>query len=293
MSFPRTVREAWLRASSFLREHRVASAEWEAEVMIRELTGRDRTRFFSGLSDPLPPETASRLEEWLRRRTQGEPLQYLLGHQDFFGRTFRVTPDVLIPRPETEILVETVIRDLKDVSGQPIHFVDAGTGSGAIAVTLALEFPEARVTAVDVSEAALAVARENARMHGVENRIHWVCGDFLKPLANRGISADVLVSNPPYIPTGDIGGLQPEVRDHEPRLALDGGTDGLGPYRVMAAELSRWPGRPDRLFFEIGHDQGTAVRQILKEAFPDAEVHVLPDLAGKDRIVKARLLPSV
>jgi release factor glutamine methyltransferase len=290
MEGKRTIREAWHRASSFLRECGAGSPDFEAELMLRRLLGVDRARFFAEWNGQWPDCLDTWLSDWLKRRRDGEPLQYLLGDQEFFGRSFIVTPAVLIPRPETEILVEAVIREARAVfGGQPLHVVDVGTGSGAIAVTLALELPAARITAIDISEEALDVARENAVRHGVDGRIRWVCGEYLAPLLEEQDSADVLVSNPPYIPTEEISRLQKEVRDYEPRLALDGGSDGLDPYREMARQLRQWCGGPRRVFFEIGDGQGQDVRRILHDAFPGSEVRILPDLAGRDRVVAARL----
>jgi release factor glutamine methyltransferase len=220
------------------------------------------------------------------RRENQEPLQYIFGDQEFYGRLFHVNPSVLIPRPETEELVETVLSEAKARFGdEPITVVDVGTGSGAIAVTLALERPFWNIVATDLSHAALAVARANARRHGVEERIVWLHGSFLEPVSGAGISFDVLVSNPPYIPSDEVPGLEAQVSRHEPHLALDGGVDGLSPYRAMAEQLSRLPRRRRLLCFEIGADQGKAVPRILRERLELEHVRVISDLAGRDRVV--------
>ncbi|MBD1372114.1 peptide chain release factor N(5)-glutamine methyltransferase [Hazenella sp. IB182357] len=285
LQFPLTVREAYQEASSFLQTIGIEDYLFEAELCIRRLLGVDRSRFFVMLSDRWPGEKSDQLVSWLDRRQQGEPLQYILGEQSFFGRTFYVDQNVLIPRPETELLIEAVIHKTKQKwADRSIHVVDVGTGSGAIAITLALECPHWHVTAIDVSKAALETAQKNARYHHIEDQITWIHGEYLSPLIEQKREFEVLVSNPPYIPTATIAGLEKQVRAYEPTLALDGGIDGLNPYRTLIKQLSQFR-EPKVIGFEIGHDQGRAVAELIQTTQSHAEVEVQKDLAGHDRVI--------
>ncbi len=282
-----TIREAYQWASSFLREMGNSSPEFEAELLIRRLLGADRTRFFTMWREPWPEELTPCLQQWIQRRMQGEPIQYIVGDQEFYGRVFEVNPSVLIPRPETELLVETVLREAdKEWKDKPLRVVDVGTGSGVIAVTLAAERPHWHVTAIDISKAALQTAKKNAARHGVEERIEWICGEYLTPLMKSAPPPDIVVSNPPYIPSGDIPHLEEQVSRFEPRLALDGGEDGLNPYRVLTRQLAKWNGKKVRLVcFEIGADQGREVSAMVQKISGDVNVSVRRDLAGRNRII--------
>ncbi len=242
---------------------------------------------------------ASIAAEWARlleRKAAGEPVQYLIGEQWFYGLPFAVTPAVLIPRPETELLVEAVLeaadRLWPDARGATERadaaaptVVDVGTGSGAIAVTLASQRPGWRVEASDLSADALETARGNAARHCAAARMRFAQGDLLAPFAGRGI--DVLVSNPPYIPASDIAGLQREVRDHEPRLALDGGKDGLDPYRRMLEQLPSLAAVPRIVAFELGQGQAQEVARMLREAGHWPDIRIVSDYAGIERHVIA------
>jgi release factor glutamine methyltransferase len=244
MNRSRTIREAYQRASSFLRTAGVASPEFEAEWMLKRLLKVDRSRFFLLLPEPWPDSLNASLEDWLGRRASGEPLQYIIGDQEFYGRTFQVNPSVLIPRPETEVLVETIMVESEPFLGNgPLRVVDVGTGSGAIAVTLALEKPHWKLTAMDLSEEALKTAKANATRYGVANRVTWLHGSYLDPLLPTKPPIDILVSNPPYIPSEVVDTLEKQVKEFEPRLALDGGEDGLEPYRVLTRQFSAWSGK--------------------------------------------------
>ncbi|TCW39272.1 peptide chain release factor N(5)-glutamine methyltransferase [Laceyella sacchari] len=280
-----TLREAYRRASSFLQDNGAEeNANFEAELLIRRLVGLDRTQFFMRLSDPFPTDLATKLEEWLRRRASGEPLQYIVGDQEFYGRVFQVSPAVLIPRPETELLIEAVIDEAeRRFAEDELRVVDVGTGSGAIAVTLALEKPQWQLTAIDLSVSALEVAQMNAKRYGVREQICWLQGDLLAPLGAGLSDIDILVSNPPYIPSQTVYELERQVRDFEPYLALDGGEDGLSPYRRMVSALASVKAGPKLICFEIGADQGRAVAELLASVCQ--EVTVKQDLAGLDRIV--------
>ena len=216
----------------------------------------------------------------MARRAEGEPLQYITGVQDFYGREFRVTPDVLIPRPETELLVEAALEVLKGIPAPSI--CDVGTGSGCIAVTLLCERSDAQAVAVDVSEAALAIAAENAQRHGVSERIALRVSDCFQGL--EPMAFDLIVSNPPYVSASALPGLQREVRDHEPLVALSPGADGLSVIRRLLNEGPAFLKLNRHLIMEIGFDQGEPVETLID---PDQwlRVEIRPDLQGIPRIV--------
>ena len=269
------------RAAAFLAARGVESARLEAEVLLADALGSDRGRLYLErvVSDPV----RLRFAELLDRRGRREPLQHLRGRQEFFSRDFVVDPCVLIPRPETERLIEIVLGRLRPI--QRPRILDVGTGSGVIAVTLALELPSAQVFATEVSVAALEVAKENARRLGVRERIEFRSGDLALPFA--GERFDLVVSNPPYVPSEEIAGLSPEVRDHEPRVALDGGPDGLELYRRLAACVDEVLAERGWLAVEIGFGQGDAVRRMFSQSGTTA-VEVERDLAGIERVVVVR-----
>ena len=269
------------RAAAFLAARGVESARLEAEVLLADALGSDRGRLY--LERVVSEPVRLRFAELLDRRGRREPLQHLRGRQEFFSRDFVVDPCVLIPRPETERLIEIVLGLLRPI--QRPRILDVGTGSGVIAVTLALELPGARVFATEVSAAALEVAMENARRLGAGERIEFRRGDLVAPFA--GERFDLVVSNPPYVPTGEIAGLSPEVRDHEPRVALDGGADGLELYRRLAACVDEVLVERGWLAVEIGFGQGDAVRRMFSQSGSTA-VEVERDLAGIERVVVVR-----
>jgi release factor glutamine methyltransferase len=268
-------------------------ADREAESLICHLTGWDRLKLFMDRESELPDEIGTALYHLTERRVRGEPLQYLTGHAGFMDLDFFVKPGVLIPRPDTELLVETAIADLKSRSGHaeqesPFAVIDLGTGSGAIALSIAHYCQSAKVTGVDVSPEALEVASENRSRLALESRVTLIQADMFEYLLGMPeASCDLIVSNPPYIPTDVIETLQIEVREYEPRLALDGGPDGLEPYR----RLSRYAAGPlvpgGRLVMEIGFDQAKAVTEFLLDADTWEKVECLRDLQGNDRVVTA------
>ncbi len=212
------------------------------------------------------------------RRRKGEPLQYILGSWDFFGLEFKIDPRVLVPRPETEVLVELAVKRFKGT-----HILDLGTGSGNIAVTLAKLLPKAQVVAVDISPKALTLAKQNAKQHGVAQRINFVHADMGKYCAKPGQPFDLVISNPPYVPTGDMTGLPIDVKQ-EPALALDGGPDGLNFYKIIIKYSPCLLSEGGWLMMEFGDGQAKALKKLAKgqAAISDIEIH--KDLAGKERI---------
>ncbi|MEK5059570.1 peptide chain release factor N(5)-glutamine methyltransferase [Paenibacillus sp. FSL H7-0326] len=275
-------REAFLKASSFLEDCGVLEPQNNARLLLEYVLGLEGAAYYMALPDAFPAEQISAFEEAVNRKGQGEPAQYIIGRQEFYGLPFMVSPAVLIPRPETELLVEAVMLhgDRLWPGGTPLA-ADIGTGSGAIAVTLAVKRTGWHVEASDISPEALAVAAQNAAANGAA--VQFREGDLLAPFAGERV--DILVSNPPYIPADDIAGLQREVREHEPRTALDGGPDGLGPYRTMMAQLALLAAPPRLVGFELGQGQAEDVAELLRVAGHWDEIIVVPDLAGIDRHV--------
>jgi len=282
-----TTREAYMRASSFLGERGVSEPQSSAELLLQHVLGVTRTRLLTMWSDPVEGDAFDKLWELLQRRAAGEPVQYIMGESYFYGRRFAVNRTVLIPRPETELLAERILQlgtELWGAGGAPLA-VDVGTGSGAIAVTLAVERPAWRVAASDISPAALATARGNAESLG--GSVAFLEGDLLEPAiqAYGAEEIDILVSNPPYIPSGDLAGLQVEVREYEPELALDGGEDGLTPYRRMLEQLASSGARPRIAGFECGLGQARELAKLLRAAGLWTEVSIVEDYAGIERHV--------
>lgn len=266
-----TIREAFMKASSFLAAKGIEESAFIAELLLRHVLGWERAEYLLRWSEPLPKAFRERWLDVLARKAAGEPAQYIIGEQAFYGLPFTVTPATLIPRPETELLVEELAAEGRSLwpDGAP-SLVDVGTGSGAIAVTLATLCPKWRIAASDISPAALGVAQANAQRNGVAEQIAFHEGDLLGPfLARAGAAAydgfDIVVSNPPYIPTRDIAGLQPEVRLHEPMSALDGGADGLDLYRRLVGQLPLLAVMPRLVGFEVGLGQAQDVAAMLRE----------------------------
>nr|WP_256701712.1 HemK family protein methyltransferase [Paenibacillus sp. P3E] len=385
-----SIREAFAEASSFLDQAGCNEPQRSSQLLLEHVLGLSGAAYYMALADPFPPAAREAWEAAVTRRAAGEPVQYIIGEQEFYGRAFEVTPDVLIPRPETELLVEAILkygaelwpdglvsapggvaRDVASAAGEvardsaaageialdsaavagemardsaaageialdsaaaaggvvrdiaaagkvardstsaagetaadggveagslaarresgaagaraprPLTAVDIGAGSGAISVTLAAEAPAWRVCAGDISPGALAVAGRNAQRHGTA--VDLRLGDLLEPFA--GMETDILVSNPPYIPGADIAGLQREVRDHEPRTALDGGDDGLDPYRRMMEQLALLPAPPRLVGFELGQGQAGQVAGLLRAAGHWNEIITIDDLTGIPRHV--------
>lgn len=272
-----TVREALNRASSFMES--LDDGQFLAEIMIRHQLGWDRTQFFLGMNEPISEENWSAIEQMVKDRLSGIPVQYLIGEQEFYGLVFQVNPSVLIPRPETEILVEQVLKR-RDPQAALVG-ADIGTGSGAIVVSLAVH-SQWRMYAVDIAQESLDTAQKNSQIHGVENRITFLQGDLLAPVPGP---VDILVSNPPYIPSEDILELDVQVKDHEPMRALDGGADGLNFYRRLCQGLPDVLRPGGLVAFEVGMGQAREVEQLMLASGVIVRTEVIADLAGIERIV--------
>lgn len=280
-----TVFEALKWASSYLKE--AGRDENAAEILLLHELNTDRSRLLASLHDSISDLELDRFRSKVYKHAEGTPVQYITGKEYFYGREFLVNEEVLIPRPETEEVVLFALSKMKEVfpGKKGLQAVDVGTGSGAIAITMALENSELSVTATDISEASLKVASENAARLGAE--VKFVCGDLLRSLIQANKKADIIVSNPPYISLEELESLSETVRLHEPVRALTDGSDGLSFYKRFMEELPYVLADRGIVVFEIGHTQGTAVRSLLLNAFPQAEVRVKQDINGKDRIVYA------
>lgn len=279
-----SIAEVLKQASRVLDGAGVPEARREAGSLLSFVLGKDRTFLISHAEDTVDDGSVDQLREFVERRAAGEPLQYITGVQDFYAREFRVTPDVLIPRPETELLVEAALEVTKVDS--PV-FCDVGTGSGCIAVTLLCEIVGSRAVAVDKSSAALEVAKLNAGKQSVTDRAEFVVSDCFDALDSREYQFDLIVSNPPYVSEAALAGLQREVRDHEPRVALSPGGDGLSVIRRLLTEASAFLKPSGHLLMEIGFDQGERVRNLVDEGVWTL-IEVRPDLQCIPRIVVLR-----
>lgn len=262
----------------------------DAETLLAHILGRDRAWLLAHMDDDVSLKHRAALESVTTRRASGEPLQHITGMQEFFGLTFMVNADVLIPRPETEHLVEAVLdwahkqSDAQPESGSHLRIADVGTGSGVIAVALASVLEGASVTAVDISPAALAIARFNAARHHVDQRIRFLEGDLLGPFTDKPASLDVVASNPPYVALAERDTLAPEVRDHEPDLALYAGPDGLAMYRRLIPQAEAALRADGLLALEIGYGQREALADLLSGW---QAVEFFEDYAGIPRVVLA------
>lgn len=280
-----TVRALLAWTTDFLKSKGNAEAKREAELLLAHVLACKRVELFVRFDEA--PSDAERVQfrELIRRRVAGWPVAYLLGSRDFYMLTFEVDPAVLVPRPDTETLVAEAVERLKPLAAPEV--LDLGTGSGCIAVSLAHQKKDARVLATDVSPDALAVARRNAERHGVADRVAFAQGDLFAAVP-PGRAFDLIASNPPYIAHGEFAALDPDVRDHEPRLALDGGPDGLAFYRRIAAGAGALLRPGGTLLLEVGHTQAAAVRGLLEGR---AEFELGPtrkDGGGHARVVTAK-----
>jgi release factor glutamine methyltransferase len=281
-----SIAETILQGAHTLRKAGVSEARREAGSLVAYVLDRDRSFILSHAEDPMSEEQAALFCQYLARRAAGEPLQYITGNQEFFGLDFEVTRDVLIPRPETELLIEVALKLMAGCVEAPF-ICDVGTGSGCIAITLVHQLPQARAVAIDISPEALAVAQRNAARHSVTDRIGFVpsdCFAALSPPDPHHSSFDLIVSNPPYVEEGAMAGLQREVRDFEPRTALAAGEDGLAIIRRLLLEVGSFLKTEGFFVFEIGSNQGEAVERLIdRKTWKLLDIY--PDLQGIPRIV--------
>ncbi|MDR3511761.1 MAG: peptide chain release factor N(5)-glutamine methyltransferase [Caulobacteraceae bacterium] len=275
-----TLVQAWTAARKRLEAAGVDGPVIDARLLVEAAAGATRADIIADPHRALTDAQAARFDDYVARRARREPVSHILGRRGFWKIMLNVTPDVLTPRPDTETLVELALRFFPE--GRAFSVLDLGVGSGAILLAILAERPAAKGLGIDVSESALAVARENAANLGLERRVALLRGDWTAGLGEA--SFDLVVSNPPYIRSAEIAGLEPEVRDHEPRLALDGGPDGLDAYRVLAPEMLRVLKPGGRFLVEIGFDQSAEVEALFRAAGA-LSVSTAKDLANRDRVV--------
>jgi release factor glutamine methyltransferase len=287
--FPLTIAEAIYQAAQKLSALGIPNARLDAEVLLSYILGKDRAWLITHGKEALEREGQNLFEDALDRRSRREPLQYIIGRQEFWGLEFIVTPDVLIPRPETELLVETAVKILKGNSTRAA-IADLCTGSGCIAISLAKELPDARIFATDTSARALVVARENARTNGVADRIRFFEGDLLHPFEELDLQArlDVITANPPYIRAGDLPMLQAEVRDYEPQVALIAGPDGTEIQKEIIENAPAFLKKQGALIMEMGLGQAETLTRMAAAAGGYGKPEILKDLAGIDRVIVTR-----
>ncbi len=278
------LREALTDFTTRLRAARIDEAPLEAEVLLRHALGIDRRCYVLRLGEEVTPDDLEYARALLARRLRHEPLAYVTGQREFYGLLFTVTPDVLIPRPETELLVERALAHVTAwVGSRPPLVADIGTGSGCVAIAIARSTAHARIIGTDVSQGALAIAQLNARQLRVAGRLEWLQGDLLAPLPEP---PDIVTANLPYIPSGEITELQPEIRAFEPIQALCAGEDGLALIRRLLEQAELRLTRGAVLLIEVAAGQAPAVADLARDLLPGAEIVIHRDLAGTGRCVE-------
>ena len=295
-----TVVQALQRGTEHLGRLGIESARLDAEVLLGFVLGGGREQIYLNYETPLKFHDEEWYRRLLQRRARGEPIAYITGHREFWSRDFLVTPDVLVPRAETELLVEATLgqieetarRDRSKLPDTNFHVLDIGTGSGAIGVSLTKERRDVEVWATDLSAKALEIARANADRLGVKDRIRFVEGDLFEPIKSQCGFFHGVVSNPPYVRRSEIEYLSREVRDWEPKLALDGGPDGLDFHRRIIQQGHLYLKDGGFITLEIAPDMGEEVCRLLESAGRYCEGSIHRDLAGRNRIVSARKLPQ-
>jgi len=272
--------QALHEATEALRAAGIEDAWLEAEVLLRHTLDLDRAHLYARLQEDLSGGDQAVFHSLLARRLAHEPTAYIVGQREFYGLDLETTPAALIPRPETEILVQEALA--RACHRERLLIVDVGTGNGAIAVALAVHLPQAALVAIDLSREALALAVRNARRHGVESRISFLQADLLAPLAQP---ADLIVANLPYVCSGDWEALPPEIREHEPRVALDGGPDGLREIERLLEEVPSYLRPGGSILVELGPSQAAPALALARRCFPGAAARIQPDAAGLDRLL--------
>ncbi|MBI4744232.1 MAG: peptide chain release factor N(5)-glutamine methyltransferase [Actinobacteria bacterium] len=271
----------------YLNKKGISNSRLEAEVLLGNVTGMSRVELYVNFDRPVADEEKSAYRKAISKRVNGEPLQHIVGLQPFRHINLKVKPEVFIPRPETELVVERILEISRQLSGR-LKIIDIGTGSGAIALSLAYEILDSYIYAVDISETALDLARENALNLGLLGKVFFIKSDLFENIDKEVVSqVDIIVANPPYIPTNLIENLQIEVKDFEPKEALDGGKDGLGFYRRIIRDSSEYLKSGGFLVFEIGDGQSERIIKLLKDNNCFEKIQLSKDYAGKERIISA------
>lgn len=287
-----TIRDVIAICTDYLNVHNIGEAGENVKLLFLHISQWNRAKLLMNILEPFQSEWIEPFTKVITRKANGEPYQYIIEEQYFYGRKFYVNEHVLIPRPETELLIEKVIEQIKiNFGDQPLTLVDVGTGSGAIAITLKAELPHLNIIGSDISQAAIEVAKRNAATLNVD--VTFVEGDLLQPFIHEhaldysGNTIDIIVSNPPYIPDGDKEGLQIEVKQYEPHLALFGGVDGLTPYKRMLSTLEKVETKPKVVAFELGIYQPAIVAKRMEAMHMWTTVEIVTDYNGIDRHIVA------
>ncbi|HHC24694.1 MAG TPA: peptide chain release factor N(5)-glutamine methyltransferase [Desulfobacterales bacterium] len=279
-----TIRKVLSWTTSYFKSHNIESPKSDAAILLAHALETERIDVYLQCDKPLYADERSRFKTLIRRRISREPVAYIVGEKGFWSMNFTVTKNVLIPRPDTESLVEAAMSVLPD-SG-PQRILELGTGSGAIILSLASERPHCLFFASDRSAKALDVARENAERHHLDESVHFFSGDWFRPLKNDMYLFDMIISNPPYIPTAVISRLQPEICKYEPAMALDGGRDGLDSYRVIISSAHAYLADGGSLLLETGHNQKDGIQKIADACGCYENVIFTKDYGGHDRVVR-------
>lgn len=280
-----TAGEILQRTRTFFRERGIESAQLDAQLLLAHVIGVERLQLFMQTERPMTAAELAQMRELVRRRARLEPMAYILGSRAFWTIELKTDARALVPRPETERIMEAAVEWGRQRRSEPLKIVDVGTGTGALALSLATEFAAAQVVALDISEDAMALATENRDALGLSDRVHVLRGDLLGALVRKGSRPDLIVSNPPYIGEPERDALMADVRDHEPAVALFSGEDGLDLIRVLIPQAAGILAPGGLFAMEFGHRQGRAVVALAKEVF--AKVALLHDYAGLDRAVLA------
>jgi len=288
-SFTLSLAEAVNSATIQLSAAGIANARLDAEVLLSYVLKKNRVWLITHRDDRLDDPSSAMFRSALERRAKREPLQYIIGSQEFWGLEFMVTPAVLIPRPETEFIIEAALAIREDRT-RPVRIIDLCTGSGCIAISLAKELPGAHVLAADKSAQALIIAQQNAANHGVSDRISFFQGDLFEPLEKHDMTdqADLIVSNPPYVRTGELTTLQPEVREFEPEMALLAGPEGTELAERIIKSAPKYLKKNGALIMEMGLGQAEALRNIAGKTGAYAVPEIIKDLAGIERVFVVR-----
>ena len=285
-----TLIEIIKRSDEYLARHGIPDARRNAELLVGHVLGKSRLQLYLEHDRPFEKDELEQMRTLLAERKERQPIQYIFGEAEFFSLPFDVNPSVMIPRPETEHLVEETLKTLREIGAEKAVVYDIGTGSGCVAISIAKNLENCAIYASDVSAEALKTASTNAEKNGIKDKIEFLLGADLKPFDNAPVqNADIVVSNPPYVPTVEFERLEPEVRDHEPRKALDGGPDGLDVIRRIIAGVPGHINPGGALIIEIGIDQAEAVTACIGSTGCFMEPRITKDLSGIDRIITAKL----
>jgi release factor glutamine methyltransferase len=284
----RTISGALHWGSRLLRERGIESPRVNAELLLKKALKIDLVEVYLYADRDLTPPQFACYKSLIDKRIRGEPTQYILGSREFWSLDLKVTPEVFIPRPETELLVGETLKIFRDKRNLTLRFMEVGTGSGAIAIALAKEMERCFILAEDISWRAILLAKENAGIHGVSGNIRFLVGDLFSPLKEAQSRFDLILSNPPYVPSSKIGTLPREIAEFEPRIALDGGPDGLEFFRRIVMESGSFVKDGGWLMMELGEGQGEAVAEMVWNTGVFESPCIIRDHSGVDRVIRAR-----